>query len=105
MQPDFVLDYLPFWLVTYGTAVVAWSCVGRYLLELLVPPGSTNYILRWFRLLTDWAVRAVGFVTPSFLHNRHLPLITAFWAFVLRFALGTVLLMQGLAPVVSRGAP
>lgn len=100
---DFVLDYIPFWIVAYGTAVVAWSCAGRFLLELMVPPDSPNYILRWFRLLTDWAVRLAALVTPRFFHTRYLPLITAFWAFVVRFALTTLLLLQGMVPVVSRG--
>lgn len=102
-QKDFVLDYLPFWFVAYGTAIVAWSCVGRFLLELLLPPDSPNYILRWFRLLSDWAVRAVRFITPAFFHTRYLPLITAYWAFVVRFALTTMLLMNGMVPVISRG--
>lgn len=104
-QKDFVFDYLPFWLVAYGTAIVAWSCVGRFLLELLLPPDSPNYILRWFRLLTEWAVRAVRFITPAFFHTRYLPLITAYWAFVARFALTTALLMNGMVPAISTGAP
>jgi len=101
-QPDFILDYVPFLLVTYGTAIVAWSCVGRFLLELVLPPNSPNYIYRWFRLLTQWAVRAVAVITPRFFHTRHLLLITAFWTFVARFALTTILLAYGMVPVISR---
>lgn len=102
--PDFVLGYLPFWIVAYGTAIVAWSCVGRFLLELLVPPTSPNYILRWFQRLTNWAVAATRAITPRFFHTRHLPLITAYWAFVVRFAATTWMLNHGLVPALSQGA-
>jgi hypothetical protein len=106
-QPHFIFGYLPFWIVTYGTAFVAWSCVGRFLLELVIAPDSpqyrTNYILRWFRLFTDWAILPVAFITPRILINRYLPLITFFWFFVLRFVLSTILLQYDMVPRLSGG--
>ncbi|CAA7626427.1 hypothetical protein [Magnetospirillum sp. UT-4] len=103
-SPDFVFGYIPFWIVAYGTAVVAWSCVGRFMLELFLPPNSSNYILRWFHLLTQWAVVGVRVFTPALFHTRYLLLITAYWAFVVRFVLTTILLNYGLVPLVSKGA-
>lgn len=103
-QKDFILDFLPFWIVTYATAIVAWSCVGRFLLELIIPPTSPNYILRWFHLLTNWAVRAAAFITPRFFHTRYLPLITAYWTFVIRFAAYTAMLQNGMVPTLPPAA-
>ncbi|HSV28974.1 MAG TPA: hypothetical protein VLL76_05430 [Candidatus Omnitrophota bacterium] len=101
---DFVFGYLPFWIVTYGTAVVAWSCVGRFLLEMIVPPQSSNYILKWFQRLTNWAIRLTKLVTPAFFHTRYLPLITFYWTYVVRFVLTTWLLTQGMVPAITQGA-
>lgn len=97
----FQFETLPFWIVAYGTAIIGWSCVGRFLLELILAPDSPNYILRWFHLLTGWAMWLTRFITPRFFHTRHLPLITAYWTFVLRFVAVTWLLMYRMVPVVA----
>lgn len=101
--PDFVTGFVPFWIVTYGTAIVAWSCVGRFLLEIMLPPDSPNYILRWFQRLTNWAIRLTQVITPRFFHTRYLPLITAYWTFVIRFVATTWLLSQGMVPTLTPG--
>lgn len=103
METNIVLDYLPFTIVTYGTAVVAWSCAGRFVLEMFIPPQSDNYILKWFQRLTDWAVLLVRFITPAFFHTRYLLLITFYWTFVVRFILTTILLAYGMVPLISKG--
>lgn len=101
-QPDFFLGYLPFWVMNYGLAVVIWSCIGRFLLSFFVPaiqPG--NYIWRAFYWLTEWAVRAASYITPSFIRPIFLPPIAAFWLFHLRIALFFAMWQAGLTPSVT----
>ena len=100
-QPDFLLGYLPFWIVVYGLAIVAWTCVGRFLLGFFVAPDSQNYIWRVFRLLTDWAVRAAAFITPRIVHPILLTPIAALWLFVARAIISVAMLAAGLAPSIS----
>jgi hypothetical protein len=104
-QPHFILSFLPFWLVTYGLAVVAWTSLGRFLLQAMVAPDSPNYIWRAFRFLTDWWVAAVRVVTPLYVLPLFLPLIAAFWAFVLRYVFALVMFAAGWAPRLSTMQP
>lgn len=104
-QPHFILSFLPFWVVTYGLAVVAWTSVGRFLLQAMVAPDSRNYIWRGFRFLTDWWIAAVRFVTPLYVPDFLLPLVAAFWAFVLRYAFAIAMFAMGLAPRLSTLQP
>jgi len=97
-NPDFFWNYLPFWIVAYALAVVGWTAVGRFLMSAFLPPDSTNYIFRWFCLLTDWAVAGIGYITPAFVLPRLMPLLVAFWAFVLRYFAYVFFLSQGMAP-------
>lgn len=103
-QSDVFLDYLPFWLMSYTLAVVGWTCVGRFLLGLFVPPDSPNYIWRAFRALTEWAVRAVSVVTPLAVPGPLLVPITAVWVFFLRGVLGLAMLAAGMVPVIGPAA-
>lgn len=99
---DFVLGYLPFWILNYGLAIVLWSCLGRFMLSFFVPrlqPG--NYIYRAFHFLSDWAVRATRFITPSFVLPIFLPLLAAIWVFYLRVAVFIVMYWAGLTPAVT----
>jgi hypothetical protein len=98
MDRDFFWDFLPFWIVNYGLAVIAWSCVGRFLLSLMIPPDNPNYILRWFVRLTVWPVRAGAFVTPAFVQPRYVVLLTACWCFGLRFVSFPVFNALGMLP-------
>jgi hypothetical protein len=101
-QPDFILGYLPFWIVNYGLAVVLWSCLGRFLLSFFVPslqPG--NYIWRAFRALTEWAVIATQAITPAFIAPIWLPPIAAFWLFHLRVVLFVLMAQAGLTPSIT----
>ena len=68
---DFFWGYLPFWIWAYGLAVVAWTCLGRFMLGFMVPPNSGNYIWRAFRFLTDWAIALIRLITPA-LHRAAL---------------------------------
>jgi hypothetical protein len=101
-EPHFILGYLPFWIVTYGLAVVGWTCAGRFLLQFLVPPGSENYIWRAFLALTDWAVAGAALLVPRYVAPVFLPLVAAFWIFVVRIGLGVAMLAAGWAPRIGQ---
>ncbi|MBM3477924.1 MAG: hypothetical protein FJX69_01750 [Alphaproteobacteria bacterium] len=71
-----------FSVLNYALAAVVWSCVGRFLLSWFVPaiqPG--NYIWRGFVLVTEWAVRVFGALTPSYVVPTFMPLVAAFWLY------------------------
>jgi hypothetical protein len=87
-----------FHVVNYGLAVLMYTLLGRFLLGMLVAPDSTNYIWRFFRGLTDWAVGAVAFITPGQVHPLLWAPIGAYWCFVLRGAFYLALLAMGVAP-------
>lgn len=94
----FILGHLPFWLVTYGLAVIGWTLIGRFMLQFLVPQDSALYIWRAFRWLTDWAVATARLLVPSYVPPGYLPLVAAFWVFALRLVLGVLLWSAGWAP-------
>lgn len=103
-EPHFILGHLPFWLVTYGLAVVGWTLFGRFALQFFVPPDSRLYIWRFFRLLTDWAVRAASALVPRYVVPVWMPLVAAFWIFTLRMAFGIAMWSAGLAPSLAPAA-
>ncbi len=99
--PNFVFDYPVFFLFVYGIAVVQWTCIGRFLLGAILPMDSPNYIWRWFRLLTDWVVAAMRYVTPIYVRPLWIPLIAFFWLGLVRLVGSFVLFKLGLAPTLS----
>jgi hypothetical protein len=101
MADDFLLAYLPFWIVTYALAVAGWSCIGRFMMQFVVPPDSTNYIWRAFRALSAWPVAVARLMVPSPVPPGFLPLVAAFWIFILRIGFGIAMLAAGLAPRVT----
>jgi hypothetical protein len=94
----FFFGHLPFWVVNYGLALVAWSCLGRFLMQAFVPRDSPNYIWRGFRLLTDWAVAAARRMVPSYVIPAMLPLVAACWLFGIRLVAGLAMIAAGWAP-------
>lgn len=103
MQP-FITDHLLFWVLMYTLALTAWLCMGRFLMQAIVPVDSPNYIWRGFRLTTDWAMWLARRAVPSYVSGLFLPLVAAFWLFGIRMVLGIVLLAAGLGPSISGGA-
>jgi YggT family protein len=99
----------PFWsfwyfhIPNYLAAAVMYTLLGRFLLSLFLPPDSPNYIFRFFRRLTDWAVAATRAVTPGYIHALFLPLVAAFWLFVLRHGYFVVLARSGLTAGAAGG--
>jgi hypothetical protein len=100
---DFLLDYLPFWIVNYGLAIAMWSCIGRFLLFFVPAMQPGNYIFRAFYHLTEWAVRATRWITPSFVQPFWLVPIAAFWLFHLRIAAFLVMARYGMTPQLTPG--
>ena len=94
-------EYWYFHLPNYAAAVLTYTLIGRFLFALFVPPNSPNYIFRFFRLLTDWSLVAGGYITPRYLHGMFLPLVVAFWFFVLRHLYFLVLRSYDLLPKVT----
>ena len=103
-QPNFFWDYLPFWVLTYGLAVLAWTFIGRFLLGLWLPPNSSNYIWRFFRRLTDWPLVVVSAMTPRIIGPHFTLLAAAYWCFALRYIVFIVFWTQGWAPSLTPAA-
>jgi hypothetical protein len=101
MGNDFVFGHLPFWAVTYILALTAWGCIGRFMMQAIVPPDSPNYIWRGFVLLTGWAVWVARRMVPSFVTAPFLPLVAAFWLFAVRTIFGLAMLGAGMAPSIT----
>jgi len=95
---EFVLGYLPFWVVNYALSLVAWACIGRLLMSAFLPPDSPNYIWRGFRMLTDWAVGTARLMVPSYVRPIFLPLVAFCWLMALRWAVGLFMIGSGMAP-------
>ncbi len=102
-QPDFFWSFLPYWAVAYILAMIGWTAVGRFMMSAFLPPDSPNYIYRFFRLLTEWPLRAVAFITPLMLPPKFVPLVLAFWAFMLRYVAHVAFAKYGMAPSLGGG--
>ena len=75
-----------------------YTLFGRVLLALIVQPGSSNYIWRFFCRVTDPVVAAVTYVTPKATAPVVIWLFGVVWLFWLRVALLYVFLVFGLIP-------
>ncbi|MBI3452062.1 MAG: YggT family protein [Rhodospirillales bacterium] len=93
-------DYWYFHLTNYALAALLYTLLGRFLLGVLLPPDSPNYIYRWFCRLTDFVVRWTSFITPAYVATRYVPLAAAFWLAAVRLALYIVLYQFGLLPKI-----
>ena len=98
---DFVAGHLPFWFFNYTLALLAWACIGRFMMSAFIAPDSPNYIWRGFRLLTDWTVAAARRLVPSYVRPQFLPLIACCWLFAIRWTVGLSMIGAGLAPSIT----
>ncbi len=96
--------YLYFHLPNYAFSVLFYTLFGRFLLGFFVPPGSNNYIQRWFCHLTDWLVRLVDPITPRMIPRAFLPPVAAFWVVIARILFFMVMFQAGLTPHIA-GSP
>ncbi len=105
MAPEsFFWDYWYFHIPNYLLAVLVYTLLGRFLLGLLVPPDSTNYIWRFFVRLTDPVLRAADWLIPGYVAGAFRPLAAAFHLYVLRVVLFLAMYAQGTAPRLEGGA-
>lgn len=104
-SPELIVGYLPFWIVNYGLALIAWSCVARFGMQAFMAPDSPNYIWRGFRLLSAPGVAAARLLTPRYVVAQWWPLLGALWVFATRFALSFAMLAAGMAPRLSTMQP
>lgn len=100
-QPHFILSFLPFWIVTYGLAVLAWTCIGRFLLQPFVRPDRPNPVIRVFWWLTAVPFAVVRALTPLYVASSWIPLVAALWLFALRYVAAFAFLALGMAPRLS----
>lgn len=101
MLDPFFLRYWYYLIPTYILAALAWTLIGRFVLGFFVAEDSPNYIMRFFRRLTDPVIRLLAPVTPGFLHPLFIPLYAAFWMFALRVAFHIALVLMGAAPELA----
>jgi uncharacterized protein YggT (Ycf19 family) len=98
------LSHLPFWLTNYGLAMVAWTCIGRFMLSVFVAEGSRNYIWRAFVAISAPAMACARAISPRAVGLPLLPLVAAFWLFLLRVIIFIVLFHAGMVPRISGAA-
>ena len=96
-----LLTYWYFHLPNFILAALMYTLLGRALLGLIVGPDSSNYIWRFFCLVTDPVVAAVAAVTPKAVAPVVIWLFGVVWLFWLRVALLYVFLLLGAVPRVS----
>ncbi|MCC7271825.1 MAG: YggT family protein [Alphaproteobacteria bacterium] len=100
---DIWWSYWYFHLPNYAFSVLFYTLFGRFLLGLVVPPTSSNYIYRWFCRLTDWLIVLVDRITPAMIPRAFLPPAAAFWVVVARVVFFMAMFQAGLTPRMSAG--
>ena len=76
-----------FQLVNFVLAALMYTLAGRLLLGLFLGPGSPNFIMRFFVMLTEPVVRIVAVVTPRAVPEGLIVAFTFVWTFFARVAL------------------
>jgi len=90
--------YWYFHLPNYAFSVLFYTLIGRFMLGAILPPDSPNYIYRCFRVLTDWFIRPVAFITPAIIPAGLIAPVAAFWAVALRVVFFMIMFAAGLTP-------
>ena len=98
MTPALLTSYWYFHLPNFVLAALMYTLLGRALLALIVQPDSSNYIWRFFCLITDPVVAAVALVTPKAAPPVVIWLFAVVWLFWLRVGFLFALLFLGLSP-------
>jgi YggT family protein len=94
-----LLAYWYFHLPNYLLAALGYTLLARFALGFFVAPDWRNYIWRFFRRVTDPCLAAAAYITPRQLGATvFLPVIAAFWTFLLRYIWFFVLWRAGLTP-------
>jgi hypothetical protein len=93
-----LLSYWYFHLPNYLLAVLGYTLLARFALGFFVAPDWNNYIWRFFRRLTDPCLVAAAYITPRQIPGIVLPVIAAFWTFLIRYLWFFILWRAGLTP-------
>ena len=88
-------------LPNFVLATLMYTLLGRALLGLIVQPGTSNYIWRFFCRITDPVVAVVALVTPKAAAPVVIWLFGVVWLFWLRVLLLNVFLYFGAIPRIS----
>lgn len=94
-------EHFHFFAPIYLLGALGYTLLGRLLLGLFLPTPALrerNYIWRFFRLLTDWFLRLLEPLTPSFLTDWAVLLYAFFWTLLARLLFYIALHLAGLAP-------
>jgi YggT family protein len=90
-----------FHLPNFILAALMYTLLGRAVLGLIFEPAASNYIWRFFCLITDPVVTAVALVTPKATAPVVIWLFGVVWLFWLRYAFGLTFRLLGLIPAGS----
>jgi YggT family protein len=96
-----ILTYWYFHLPNFALAALMYTMLGRVLLGLIVDPGSSNYIWRFFCRLTDPVVGVVAIVTPRAAAPVVLWLFSFVWLFWLRVGFDYTMRLAGFLPRIN----
>lgn len=95
------ISFWVFALPNYVMAALMYSLLARYLMAFFLPPGSGNYIYRFFVRLTDPVAATVRFVTPASVGPHVVLLFGVVWLLMLRFAFFLLMAGAGIAPTAG----
>jgi hypothetical protein len=96
-----IIDFWYFHLPNFILAALMYTLLGRAILGLIVGPDSSNYIWRFFCLITDPVVAAVAAVTPKATAPVVVWLFGVVWLFWLRVAFLVLFALLGATPSVT----
>jgi hypothetical protein len=93
-----LISHWYFHLPNFVLAALTYTLLARALLGLIVQPDSSNYIWRFFCLITDPVVGAVALVTPKAAAPVVVWLFGVVWLFWLRVLFLYASVWLGLLP-------
>jgi YggT family protein len=96
-----IFTYWYYHVPNFILAALMYTLLGRALLGLIVGPDSSNYIWRFFCLITDPVVAAVALVTPKTAAPVVVWLFGVVWMFWLRVGLLVLFAALGATPKVA----
>ena len=72
-------------LFDYTLGAAMWTLIGRFGMTIFLNEDSDFFFMRAFMKVTEPMIRAMSFLTPSFLVDRLKPLYVAWFLFMIRF--------------------
>lgn len=84
-------------------AALAYSLIGRYVLELVFAKKPDAVIVNVFRQVTDPVVKAVRFLTPAIVPNGLVIVFSIVWLTVARMFLYLTIIAAGVKPFLGAG--